>query len=152
MNEEDRSVWEFTIGLGLPDTAPGEALETDGIHPIALLLEESAHRVRGVNRIPCFTSYGPAIARQEFAQRAWGEDFGEDQTPVECRLAVYVTDDELDELAQALAEDLGLTRDGYSMAAGKTITVDLRPIPLEPPQNRFYLHLVDQYRNLDSPG
>lgn len=50
-------------------TGPGSG-ESEGIHPITLASEESAHRVRGTNRIPCFTSFGPILEIAEFADRA----------------------------------------------------------------------------------
>ncbi|MGV9543126.1 hypothetical protein ACWDSF_17570 [Nocardia beijingensis] len=65
--DDEHQAWEFAVELGLPDaTVPG-ALDGEGIHPIALALEESTHRIRGVNRIPCFTSFGPVTAVDEFA-------------------------------------------------------------------------------------
>ncbi|WP_280315901.1 hypothetical protein [Nocardia abscessus] len=144
--EDERHVWEFAVGLGSPDaTGPG-ALDGEGIHPVALALEESTHRIRGVNRIPCFTSFGPVTAVDEFAQRAWGDTYDPARVPVECRLAVYVTDDELDELVLAVAEDLGLDEDGYSTVVGRKVTVALRAISLGSPENSFYQHLVEQYR------
>ncbi|MEV0293271.1 hypothetical protein [Nocardia sp. NPDC050710] len=148
MDDDEHQVWEFAVGLGLPDaTGPG-SLDGDGIHPIALALEESAHRIRGVNRIPCYTAFGPVAAFDEFAQRAWGDAYDPARVPVECRLAVYVTDDELDELVLAVAEDLGIDEDGYSTAVDRKITLGLRAISLESPENSFYQHLVDQYRDV----
>jgi hypothetical protein len=148
--DDEHHVWEFAVGLGLPDaTGPG-SLDGEGIHPIALLLEESAHRVGGVNRIPCFTAFGPVIEFDEFAQRAWGASYDRARVPVECRLAVYVTDNELDELVQAIVEDLGVDKDGYSVATGCRVTIGLRPISLQSPENSFYQHLVDQRRDEQS--
>ncbi|MBF6062057.1 hypothetical protein IU500_19075 [Nocardia terpenica] len=145
---EEHDAWEFAVGLGLPDaTGPG-SLDCEGIHPVALLLEDSAHRVRGVNRIPCYTAFGPVIEFDEFAQRAWPDTYDRAGVPVECRLAVYVTDDELDDLVQAVAADLGVDKDGYSTVVGRKVTIGLRPISLESPENSVYQHLVDQYRNL----
>ncbi|MBF6472766.1 MULTISPECIES: hypothetical protein [Nocardia] len=147
MDDNERQVWEFAVGLGLPDaTGPG-ALDGEGIHPVALALEESTHRIRGVNRIPCFTSFGPVTAVDEFAQRAWGDAYDPARVPVDCRLAVYVTDDELGELVLAVAEDLGLDEDGYSTVVGRKVNLGLRAISLESPENAFYQHLVDQYRD-----
>ncbi|MBF6224974.1 hypothetical protein IU470_07605 [Nocardia abscessus] len=147
MDDDERQVWEFAVGLGLPDaTGPG-ALDGEGIHPVALALEESTHRIRGVNRIPCFTSFGPVTAVDEFAQRAWGDAYNPACVPVECRLAVYVTDDELDELVLEVVADLGIDVDGYSSVVGRKVTLGLRTISLESPENRFFQHLVDQYRD-----
>jgi hypothetical protein len=150
VDDDERDVWEFAVELGLPDeTGPG-ALDGEGIHPIALALEESAHRIKGVNRIPCYTSFGPVTAFDEFAQRAWGDGYDAARVPVECRLAVYVTDDELDALVTAVVEDLGIAEDGYSTAADRKVTVGLRAISLDSPENSFYQHLVDQYRDQTS--
>ncbi|MFD4355070.1 hypothetical protein ACFWPX_21120 [Nocardia sp. NPDC058518] len=143
--DDERDVWEFAVGLGLPDeTGPG-ALGGEGIHPIALALEESVHRIEGVNRIPCYTSFGPVNALSEFAHRAWGDEY--DRVPVECCLAVYVTDDELDALVAAVVENLGIAEDGHSSAADRTVSVGLRIIDLDSPSNSFYQHLVDQFRD-----
>ncbi|MEU1549430.1 hypothetical protein [Nocardia sp. NPDC005745] len=100
-----------------------------------------------MNRIPCFTSFGPVTAVDEFAQRAWGEAYDPARVPVECRLAVYVTDDELDELVPAIVEDLGIDEDGHSVVVGRKVTVGLWGISLESPENSFYQHLVSQYRD-----
>ncbi|BDU00730.1 hypothetical protein [Nocardia sputorum] len=147
MDDDEHEVWEFAVGLGLPDATRPGALHGEGIHPVALALEESTHRIRGVNRIPCFTSFGPVTAVDEFAQRAWGDAYDPARVPVECRLAVYVTDEELDELVPAVVADLGIDEDGYSTVVGRTVTVGLRAISLESPENSFYQHLVDQYRD-----
>lgn len=147
LHDDEHQAWEFAVELGLPDaTVPG-ALDGEGIHPVALALEESTHRIRGVNRIPCFTSFGPVTAVDEFAHRAWGDAYDPARVPVECRLAVYVTDEELDELVPAVVADLGIDEDGYSTVVGRKVTVSLRAISLEAPQNSFYQHLVDQYRD-----
>ncbi|MEU6186418.1 hypothetical protein [Nocardia sp. NPDC047038] len=146
MDDDEHQVWEFAIGLGLPDVTGPSTLDGEGIHPIAMALEESTHRIRGWNRIPCFTSFGPVTAVDEFAQRAWGDAYDPTRVPVECRLAVSVTDDELDELVLAVAEDLGIDQDGYSTVVGRKVTLGLRAISLESPENAFYQHLVDQYR------
>ncbi|MEU5757643.1 hypothetical protein [Nocardia sp. NPDC047648] len=131
----------------MPDaTGPG-ALDGEGIHPVALALEESTHRIRGVNRIPCFTSFGPVTAVDEFAQRAWGDAYDPARVPVECRLAVYATDDELEELVPAIVEDLGIDEDGTSTVVGRKVTIGLRAISSESPENSFYQHLVNQYRD-----
>ncbi|WP_459547354.1 hypothetical protein [Nocardia sp. X0981] len=147
MDDDERGVWELSVELGPPETAGPGAFDGEGIHPVALLLEESAQRIRGTNRIPCFTAFGGVTALDEFAQRAWGEAYNQEDVPVECRLAVYATDEELDDLTKAIVEDLGLSRDGYSSAAGRKVIVSLRPISLEDPANSFYHHLVDQYEN-----
>ncbi|BCK57381.1 hypothetical protein [Nocardia wallacei] len=147
MEDDERRVWELAVELGLPDATGVGALDGEGIHPIALLLEESAHRIRGINRIPCFTAFGPVVELDEFAQRAWGESYDPARIPVECRLSVYVTDTELDELARAVTDDLGLDHDGNSTTVGRKVAVSLRPISLELHENRFYQHLVDQYEN-----
>ncbi|MFD4456993.1 hypothetical protein [Nocardia sp. NPDC058480] len=150
MDDDEREVWEFAVGLGLPDeTGPG-ALDGEGIHPIALALEESVHRIEGVNRIPCYTSFGPVTAFDEFAQRAWGDAHDAARVPAECCLAVYVTDDELDVLVTAVVEDLGIAAGGYSTAADRNVTVGLRAISMDSPENGFYQHLVDQYRDQTS--
>lgn len=152
MDNDERDVWELAVGLGLPDlTGPG-SLGGEGIHPIALALEESVHRLRGVNRIPCFTAFGTVPAFDEFAQRAWAEDYDRAAVPVECRLAVYVTDYELDELVRAVVEDLGIDQSGYSKAAGRKVTLGLRAISLDAPENSFYQHLVDQYESSGHPN
>ncbi|WP_431957751.1 hypothetical protein [Nocardia lijiangensis] len=147
MDDDDRQVWQVAVGLGLPDaTGPGSQ-ESEEIHPIALALEESAHRIRGVNRIPCYTEFGPVIEIATFAQRARGNDYDPMTVPVECSLAVYATEEELDELVRAVVEDLGVDEHGYSTAAGRKVTLGLRYISLESPEHSFYQHLVDQYRN-----
>ncbi|MFR9751077.1 hypothetical protein ACL02S_08565 [Nocardia sp. 004] len=149
MADNERQVWELTVELGLPDaTGPG-SLGGEGIHPVALALEESVHQVRGPNRIPCFTSFGPIFEIVEFADRAWGDVYNQESTPVECRLAVYVTDEELDELAKMVVEDLGLAEDGYSTAIGRKVTIRLNLISLEDPDNSFYRSLVEQYEEQD---
>ncbi|MBF6193590.1 hypothetical protein [Nocardia implantans] len=145
--DDEHQVWEFAVELGMPDAAGPGALHDEGIHPVALALEESTHRIREVNRIPCFTSFGPVTAVDEFAQRAWGDAYDPARVPVECRLAVYVTDEELDELVSAVVADLGIDQDGYSKVVGRKVTIGLRAIPLEAPENSFYQHLVDQYRD-----
>ncbi|WP_280308907.1 hypothetical protein [Nocardia abscessus] len=76
-----------------------------------------------------------------------GDAYDPARVPVECRLAVYVTDDELDELVLAVAEDLGLDEDGYSTVVGRKVNLGLRAISLESPENAFYQHLVDQHRD-----
>ncbi|WP_040870660.1 hypothetical protein [Nocardia exalbida] len=76
-----------------------------------------------------------------------GDAYDPARIPVECRLAVYATDDELDELVLAVAEDLGLDQDGYSTVVGRKVTLGLRAISLESPENRFYQHLVDQHQD-----
>ncbi|MFD3462953.1 hypothetical protein ACFWVM_24840 [Nocardia fluminea] len=145
MDEDERGVWEFSVGLGNPDkTGPG-ALDGEGIHPIALVLEASVQRIEAANRIPCYTSFGPVTALDEFAQRAWGDAFDPARVPVECRLAVYVTDDELDALVTAIVEDLGLTEGGYATAADRTVTIGMRAVALDSRESSFYQHLVDQY-------
>ncbi|WP_280402665.1 hypothetical protein [Nocardia carnea] len=147
MDGDERQVWELSVELGPPEaTGPG-ALDGEGIHPVALLLEESVQRIRGANRIPCFTAFGQVTALNEFAQRAWGEAYNQEDVPVECRLAVYVTDEELDDLTKAIVEDLGLSRDGFSTAANRKVIVGLHPISLEDPENSFYHHLVNQYES-----
>ncbi|WP_157172674.1 hypothetical protein [Nocardia exalbida] len=147
MDDDERQVWEFAVVIGLPDaTGPG-ALDGEGIHPVALALEESTHRIRGVNRIPCFTSFGPVTAVDEFAQRAWGEAYDPARVPLECRLAVYVTNDELDELVPAIVEGLGIDEDRYSVVVGRKVTVGLRAISLESPENSFSQHLASRYRD-----
>ncbi|MEV0032952.1 hypothetical protein [Nocardia sp. NPDC050793] len=147
MDDDDRQVWQVAIGLGLPDTAGPGSRESEEIHPIALALEESAHRIRGVNRIPCYTEFGPVIEIAAFARRAYGDDYDPAAIPVECSLAIYVTEEELDELVQAVVEDLGVDEHGYSTVAGRKVTLGLRSISLDSPDNSFYQHLVDQYRN-----
>ncbi|WP_446225573.1 hypothetical protein ACTWPB_11080 [Nocardia sp. IBHARD005] len=141
------NVWEFAVGLGFLDGAGVGAFDGEGIHPIALVLEGSVHRIEGVNRIPCYTSFGPVIAFDEFAQRAWVDGYDAARVPVECCLAVYVTDDELDALVTAVVEDLGIAENGYSTAADRNVTVGLRAISLDSPENSFYQHLVDQHRD-----
>ncbi|MFJ1455299.1 hypothetical protein [Nocardia sp. N2S4-5] len=147
MEDDERRVWELAVGLGLPDATGSGALDGEGIHPIALLLEESAHRIRGVNRIPCFTAFGPVVELDEFALRAWEEFHDPARVPVECRLSVYVTDTELDELVRTVVDDLGLDHEGNSTTVDRKVTVGLRPISLELHENRFYQHLVHQYEN-----
>lgn len=106
MDDDQRQVWELSVELGPPEaTGPG-ALDGEGVHPVALLPEESAQRIRGANRIPCFTAFGQVTALDEFAQRAWGDAYNQEDVPVECRLAVYVTDEELDDLTKAIVADL----------------------------------------------
>ncbi|MEV4129535.1 hypothetical protein [Nocardia sp. NPDC049707] len=145
MDDDDRRVWQIAVGLGLPAaTGPG-SLSSDEIHPIALQLEESAHRVRGLNRIPCYTEFGPVLELDEFAHRFRGEEYDPAKVPVECTLAVYVTDTELDELLRTVVADLGIGDDGYSTSAGREVTVGLRAISLESPDNSFYRQLVDQF-------
>ncbi|MEV5649795.1 hypothetical protein AB0L57_16245 [Nocardia sp. NPDC052254] len=150
IENDEHQVWELAVDLGVPDPAGPGSLAGEGIHPIALALEDSAHKIHGANRIPCFTAFGPISALDEFAQRAWGDGYDPADVPVECRLTVYVTDDELDQLVQLIVEDLGMDKTGYSTAAGRKVTVCLRPISLADPENGFYQHLVDQYHNLDS--
>ncbi|MFD6102019.1 hypothetical protein ACFWFQ_05085 [Nocardia salmonicida] len=145
--DDERDIWEFAVGLGLPDKSGPGALDGEGIHPLALVLEESVHRIEAANRIPCFTSFGPVAALDEFAQRAWGDGFDPARVPVECRLAVYVTDDELDALVAAVVEDLGIAEDGHSTAADRAVTVGLRLISVDSPADSFYQHLVDQFRD-----
>ncbi|MEU1955230.1 hypothetical protein [Nocardia rhamnosiphila] len=144
MDDDNRQVWQITVGLGVPE-ATVDAGDTEGIHPIALVLEESAHKIRGVNRIPCYTEFGPVVDVMSFAQRSLGDAYDPATAPVECSLAVYATDEELDELVHAVVEDLGVDKDGYSSSAGKKVTLGLRPISLEDPESSFYQHLVDQY-------
>ncbi|TCJ96878.1 hypothetical protein [Nocardia alba] len=145
-DDDDRSVWQIVVGLG-PGTTTHDSVDSEEIPPIARALEESAHRVRGVNRIPCYTEYGPSIEIAAFAQRAFGENIDPSTLPVECSLAVYATDAELDELTQAIVADLGVDRDGYSTAVGGHVSLGLRPISIQDPSNGFYRHLVDQYQD-----
>lgn len=144
MDDDDRQVWQITVGLGVPDATERES---EGIHPVALALEESVHRIRGVNRIPCYTEFGPVMDVMMFAQRALGDDYDPATAPVECSVAVYATDEELDELVRAVVQDLGVDKEGYSSTAGRAVRLGLRPISLEDPANSFYQHLVDQYED-----
>lgn len=145
--DDEHHVWEFSVELGPPEAAGPGAIDGEGIHPVALLLEKSTQHIRGANRIPCFTAFGRVTALSEFAERAWGEVYDQEDVPIECRLAVYVTDEELEDLTKAIVKDLGLSRDGYSTAANRKVSVGLRPISLEDPENSFYHHLVDQYES-----
>ncbi|MEV6427680.1 hypothetical protein [Nocardia sp. NPDC051463] len=150
MEDDDRRIWQRAVGLGLPDSTGPGSRGSDEIHPIALKLEESAHGIRGVNRIPCYTEFGPIIEFDEFAHRVRGDAYDPATVPVECTLAVYVTADELDELDEllrAVMEDLGVADDGYSAAADRKVTVGLRANSPESPDASFYQHLVDQYQN-----
>ncbi|MEU6565126.1 hypothetical protein [Nocardia nova] len=133
--------------LGPPEAT---ALHTEGIHPVAQLLEASARRVR--DSIPCFTSFGPVTPLDEFAQRVWGETFARERVPVECRLAVYVTDEELDDLSEAVVEDLGLNRDGFSSVVDRKVVVGLHPISLEDPENEFYRQFVGHHEEAVGSG
>ncbi|WP_195091249.1 hypothetical protein [Nocardia beijingensis] len=63
-----------------------------------------------------------------------------------------MTDAELDELAPAVVADLGIDEDGHSRVVGRNGTVGLRAISLESPENSFYQHLVDQYRDQPTAG
>ncbi|QIS09669.1 hypothetical protein [Nocardia arthritidis] len=145
--DDERRIWQVAVGLGLPDpTGPG-SLDSEEIHPIALMLEESAHRIRGVNRIPCYTEFGPVIEIAEFAERVRGDAYDPAAVPVECTLTVYATDDELDELLPAIVADLGIDEHNYSAAAARTVTIGLRDIETRAEAPASYQHLVDQYRN-----
>lgn len=145
-DDDDRSVWQIVVGLG-PGTTTPDSSDSEEIPPIARALEKSAHSVRGVNRIPCYTEYGPSIEVAAFAQRAFGEDVDPSTLPVECSLFVYATDAEIDELAQVIVTDLGVDRNGYSTAVGGHVSLGLRPISMQDPSNGFYQHLVDQYQD-----
>lgn len=145
VDDGERQVWELAVELGLPDSTGASSFGGAGIPPIALALEESVHRVRGRNRIPCFTAFGAIAEIAEFAERAWRDTYRHESVPVACRLAVYVTDEELDELAEVVVADLGLTEGGYSVVTGRKVTIRLRPISLQDPDNRFYRSLVEQY-------
>ncbi len=149
--EDDRGVWEFTVGLGLPDTSGPGALDGEGIHPIALALEESVYRLPGGNRIPCYTSFGQDPETDEFAQRAWGDHYDPARIPVECRLSVYIDDDQLDELTAAVVSELGVDQDGYSKLAGRQVVIGLRLIDLESPANSAYSGLVSQHHDRVDP-
>jgi hypothetical protein len=150
VDDDERQVWELAVELGPPDaTGPGSS-HGEGIHPIALALEEGAHRIRRVNGIPCFPSFGPVLAIAEFAERAWGDARAPGNVPVECRLAVYLTDDGLDELVTAVVEDLGLSEDGYSTTIGREVVIRLQLSSLKDPANSFYRSLAEQYKQRDS--
>ncbi|MEU5760024.1 hypothetical protein [Nocardia sp. NPDC047648] len=56
------------------------------------------------------TQAGDVISDRWRCSHAWDEAYDPARVPVECRLAVYVTDDELDELVPAIVEDLGIER------------------------------------------
>lgn len=150
--EDDRSVWEVTVGLGLPDASGPGALDGEGIHPVALALEESVHRLRGGDRIPCYTSFGQDSAIDEFAQRAWGDSYDPARIPVECRLSVYIDDDRLDELVAAIVSELGVEQGGYSRLAGRPVVVGLRLIDMESPTNSAYSGLISQYHDRLDPS
>ncbi|WP_063057257.1 hypothetical protein [Nocardia salmonicida] len=145
-DDDERSVWQIVVGLGLPEEASPDS-GGEGIHPIAGALEESVHRIRGVNRIPCYTEFGPSNEIAAFAQRAFGEGVDPSTLPVECSLSVYASDAEVDELAQAIVRDLGVDRSGYSIEVGRHVSLGLRSISLQDPSNSFYQHLVDQYQD-----
>ncbi|MBF6330946.1 hypothetical protein [Nocardia transvalensis] len=147
MEDDKRGAWQIAVGLGWPDPSGPGSLDNDEIHPIALLLEESAHRVRGVNRIPCYTGFGPVGEILDFAVRLCGNAYDPAAVPVECTLTVYATQDELDELLQAVVEDLGVSKDGYSVAAGRKVTLGLRDVSPGSQEDALYQHLVDRYRN-----
>lgn len=145
--DDDRRIWQVAVGLGLPDlTGPG-SLASEEIHPIALMLEESVHRIRGVNRIPCYTEFGMVSEIDNWAERIQGEAYDPATVPVECTLTVYVADDELDELLPVIMEDLGMDQDGYSAAAGRMVTLELRDISSRSEPNGIYQGLIDQHRN-----
>lgn len=143
VEQDDRQVWQITVGLGVPD--PAET-ESEGIHQIALALEESVHRIRGVNRIPCYTEFGPVMDVMMFAQRALDEGYDPATAPVECSLAVYATDKELDELIHAVVEALEVDKQGYSSTVGGEVRLGLNLLSLDNPDNSFYRHLVDQFQ------
>ncbi|MGW5318473.1 hypothetical protein [Nocardia thailandica] len=145
--EDDRGVWEFTVGLGRPDLAGPGALGGTGIHPVALALEASVHRIGGANRIPCYTSFGPNPDIDEFAQRAWGDAYDPAQTPIECRLSVYVDDEMIDVLIEAIISELDVDQDGWSKIAGRKVVIGLRLIDLDAPSNSAYRGLVSQYQD-----
>ncbi|MFC9435434.1 hypothetical protein [Nocardia sp. NPDC057030] len=147
MDDDDRRIWQVAVGLGLPDqTGPG-SLAGQGIHPIALLLEESVHRIRGVNRIPCYTEFGQVSELDNVAERLQGDAYDPATVPVECTVTVYVTEDELDELLPAIVADLGIDEDGRSAAAGRKVTVGLRDISARSEPNSVHQSLIAQYRD-----
>ncbi|WP_141718055.1 hypothetical protein [Nocardia altamirensis] len=147
MDDDDRRIWQIAVGLGLPDpTGPG-SLASEEIHPIALILEGSAHRIRGVNRIPCYTEFGQVSEIDNLAERLQGDAYDPATVPVECTLTVYIADDELDELLPVIMEDLGIDQGGYSAAAGRTVTLGLRDISSRSEPNGVYQGLIDQHES-----
>ncbi|MFF0544508.1 hypothetical protein ACFYTF_16890 [Nocardia thailandica] len=145
--EDDRGVWEFTVGLGRPDLAGPDAPGGTGIHPVALALEAGVHRIDGTNRIPCYTSFGPIPDIDEFAQRAWGGAYDPARTPIECRLSVYVDDALIDELIEAIISELDVDQDGWSKVAGRKVVIGMRAIDLDAPSNSAYRGLVSRYQD-----
>ncbi len=142
---DDQYIWQIAIGLGKPDReGPGSA-SSDEIHPVALLLEDSVHKLAGGQRIPCVTGFGPVSDLAEAAVRLEGYDYGLAQVPFECTLTVYATDDEMDILLRQVAADLAVDASGYSSVVDRHVTIALRPIFDYAAKVDSYRFLVDQY-------
>ncbi|RJO69998.1 hypothetical protein D5S18_29460 [Nocardia panacis] len=100
-----------------------------------------------MNRIPCYSEFGQVSEIDNLAERLQGDAYDPVNVPVECTLTVYVADDELDELLPVIMEDLGIDKDGYSAAAGRTVTLGLRDISSRSEPNGVYQGLIDQYES-----
>ncbi|WP_280242287.1 hypothetical protein [Nocardia abscessus] len=140
----DRHIWQVAIGLGKPDREGPGSVASDEIHPVALLLEGSVHKLESGNRIPCVTGFGPVSDLAEAAVRLKGDDYDLAQVPFECTLTVYATDEEVDVLIQQVADDLAVDAEGYSPVVDRQVTVALRPIFDYAEKADSYRYLVDQ--------